>query len=306
MRLNPGPPPSYNPAALRPGSLLRRALPVAAGAALIAPAPAFAGFFTPEHGGSPNADSIYTLYVITLVIATIVLAIVWGALGWSLFRYRARKGLVADQIHGNTTLEVGWTVAAALILVVLTTVTFIKLGSITNPPATASDGFQGSSTLVASTDVPKPPDGKGITICVTGRQYIWRYTYAPCSHNALGETYSYEEMVVPAKTTVVLDIQSTDVIHSWWIPKMGGKKDAVPGYHNYTWFQAPKAGVTYTGQCAELCGRNHANMTARVRVVTPTEYQAWLDRQKQLIDSANKALTPERAALQRSGDLSQP
>jgi cytochrome c oxidase subunit II len=299
----PGRQRGYNAAALRAAPLVRRALALAAGAALVAPGSALARGITPEHGGSPNADAINTLYTITLVIAVFVLATVWGALGWSLLRYKARKGRVAAQIHGNTRLEIGWTAGAALILVVLTVLTFVKLGEIQNPPATASDGFQGSTSLVAATDVPKPPGGKNITICVTGRQYIWRFTYAPCAKNALGETYSYEEMVVPAKTTVVLDIQSTDVAHSWWIPKLGGKMDALPGYHNYMWFQARRAGVVYEGQCAELCGRNHANMTARVRVVSPTEYQGWLDQQKRLIDQGNKDVGPERKALQKSGDL---
>ena len=76
-------------------------------------------------------------------------------------------------------------------------------------------------------------------------------------------------MVVPTDTTVVLDIESTDVAHSWWIPKLGGKMDALPGYTNYTWFKATRHGHSSRGQCAELCGRNHANMTARVRVVDP-------------------------------------
>ena len=99
--------------------------------------------------------------------------------------------------------------------------------------------------------------------------------------NAFGLPYSYQEMVVPANTTVMLDIQATDVIHSWWIPKLGGKFDAVPGYTNYTWFKAPDAPATlYTGQCAELCGRNHADMTARVRVVSPRRVRGLARRRR--------------------------
>ena len=77
--------------------------------------------------------------------------------------------------------------------------------------------------------------------------------------------FSYQEMVVPVDTTVTLDINAQDVAHSWWIPKLGGKFDAIPGYTNHTWFKIPGklAGQVFTGQCAELCGRNHANMTAR-------------------------------------------
>ena len=94
--------------------------------------------------------------------------------------------------------------------------------------------------------------------------------------------FSYEEMVVPTDTTVTLDINAQDVAHSWWIPKLGGKFDAVPGYTNHTWFKIPGklAGTIFTGQCAELCGRNHANMIAQVRAVTPPEYEAWLDQRK--------------------------
>src|SRR5205085_6152917 len=135
--------------------------------------------------------------------------------------------------HGNTRLEIGWTVAAALILVALTAVTFIKLPSIINPPNSTARG----SFLSASVTEPTPPNGKKLTICVTGRQYIWRYTYGnSCSSNSFSAKlpYSYQHMYVPAQTTVILDIQSSDVIHSWWIPKLGGKVDAVPGYTTYT------------------------------------------------------------------------
>ena len=86
--------------------------------------------------------------------------------------------------------------------------------------------------------------------------------------------------MVPEHTTVVLDIQSTDVIHSWWVPSLGGKVDAVPGYTTYTWFKALHTG-TFRGQCAQLCGRNHAAMIALVKVVTPAEYQTWLTQQEQ-------------------------
>jgi cytochrome c oxidase subunit 2 len=269
-----------------------------------------AGWLTPEHGGSPNANHIWSLYVITLVIAAIVFIVVEGALIYSLIKFRARRGRHAAQIHGNTNLEIGWTVGAALILVALTVLTFAKLSSITHPANSSANGLQISEggVLAASTSIPNPPNGKKYTICVTGRQYIWRFTYgASCKGNPLGVPYSYTEMVVPANTTVVLDITSTDVAHSWWIPKMGGKFDAIPGYHNYTWFKAPMpktaAGTVYRGQCAELCGRNHADMVAQVRVLTPTAWEAWLNRQKGFIAQANKKVLKDRDALQARGDL---
>jgi cytochrome c oxidase subunit II len=296
-------------AALRPESSFRRrlaaALLLATAASLVFASGAFADFLTPESGGSPNADQIDSLYKIILYIAIVVFVVVEGALLYSLVKFRAKKGRVAAQIHGNTRLEISWTVAAALILVVLAAVTFAKLGSIQNPPDSGASGLAlANGVLTASTSEPTPPNGKKLTVCVTGRQYIWRYTYgASCKSNAFGLPYSYQEMVVPADTTVVLDIQATDVIHSWWIPKLGGKFDAVPGYHNYTWFKAPRAGELYRGQCAELCGRNHADMTARVRVVTVDQYQTWLASQKQAIAAANRQVVQLRQQLSSEGTL---
>ena len=296
-------------AALRPESSFRRrlvaALLLATTASLVFASGAFADFLTPESGGSPNADEIDSLYKLILYIAIVVFVIVEGALLYSLVKFRARKGRVAAQIHGNTRLEISWTVAAALILVVLSAVTFAKLGSIQDPPNSDAGGLQlADGVLTATIDQPTPPNGKKLTVCVTGRQYVWRYTYgAGCKSNAFGLPYSYQEMVVPAHTTVVLDIQATDVIHSWWIPKLGGKMDAVPGYRNYTWFKAPRAGELYKGQCAEFCGRGHADMTARVRVVSPDEYETWLADQRQAIDDANRQVVELRRQLADDGIL---
>ncbi len=123
---------------MRPGDTRHRtarialAVSAALGVALILAPSAFAGFITPKTGGSPNADAISSLYKIVLYIAAVVFVIVEGALAYSVYRFRAKKNPVAAQIHGNTRLEIGWTVAAALILVVLTVVTFMKLPSIIN------------------------------------------------------------------------------------------------------------------------------------------------------------------------------
>jgi len=283
------------PPALRrntPRSRRRRrlalALPLAAGALLVPAASAFAGAFVPESGGSPNADDIATLYKLIAILALIVFAVVEGALLWAFFKFRAKKGAVAAQIHGNTRLEISWTVAAAVILLFLTVVTFIMLPSIKNPAATGKNGLQfASDAIYASTDQPAPPDGKALRIVVDGQQYVWRYQYP-----GEDDVFSYTEMVVPSDTTVVLSITADDVAHSWWIPKLGGKFDALPGYTNYTWFKA-RPGL-YKGQCAELCGRNHANMLAEVRVVSPEEYQRWYDGQVQRIKDAREQQQRDR------------
>jgi cytochrome c oxidase subunit II len=255
---------------------------------------ASADLITPESGGSENADHIDTLYKITLYVAIVIFLIVEGTLIWSLVRYRLRRGgPPAAQIRGNTPLEMGWTIGAALILVVLTVVTFIYLDDIENPPPSGPNGLRASQARFASIDQPDPPKSGGpvLNIDVNGQQYLWRYDYAGGD-----QLYSYEEMVVPTDTTVVLDVTASDVIHSWWIPKLGGKVDGVPGHVNKTWFKIPasKAGQEFHGQCAELCGPNHADMRATVRAVTPDEFEDWAERQREDIKEAGEALAEQR------------
>ncbi len=262
--------------------------------------PSTLAFLTPQSGGSPNADQIDSLYKITLYIAFVIFVLVEGGLAYALIRFRARKGAVAAQIRGNTRLEVGWTVAAAVILLALTVITFAKLASIQDPSNSSPNGDRLAGTsgvLYASAERKLPPNGKSLNITVVGRQYIWQFVYPGASEpDGLGAPYSYEEMVVPTNTTVNLDIVSEDVVHSWWIPELGGKFQAVPGYHNYTWLKVSKPGV-YRGQCAFLCGRGHARMIATVKAVPPAQFDAWLAYQKQLIAEANADAQVARAKL---------
>jgi cytochrome c oxidase subunit II len=287
---------------------LRRALPLIAlacltlGASLLLAPAALANFITPKSGGSPNADSISTLYKLILYVAIFVFVVVEGALVYSVYKFRARKGALAAQIHGNTRLEIGWTVAAALILVVLTVLTFVKLPGIINPPNTSKNGL----ALTAALGVPAPPNNKPLVICVQSRQFIFRYTYgSSCKSDPFSAKlpYSFTDMVVPSNTTVQLVITSSDVIHSWWVPSLGGKVDAVPGYTTYTWFKAPHAGSVFRGQCAQLCGREHYAMIARVRVVTPAQYLEWVTGQKNAINAANAQVTQLRQTLTANGNL---
>jgi cytochrome c oxidase subunit II len=277
------------------------ALAAALLALLVAAPSALGDTFTPESGGSPNADDIDTLYKITLYIAIVIFLIVEGTLIWSLVRYRHRREAPdAAQIRGNTPLELGWTVAAALILVVLTVVTFLYLDDIENPPESGPDGLRASQTRFASIDQPPPTgDRPYLRVRVTGQQYVWRYDYP-----GRQRLYSYHTMVVPVDTTVVLEVTASDVIHSWWIPKLGGKVDGVPGHVNETWFKIPadQAGTTFDGQCAELCGAGHADMRAEVRAVTPGDYQDWAERQARAIEGAGELLAEQRE--RREGEAS--
>jgi cytochrome c oxidase subunit 2 len=260
---------------------------------------AFGDAFSPESGGSPQADKIDTLYWTVMAVAVVVFLGVEGALVYSLVKFRARRGAVAAQIRGNTRLEIGWTVGAAVILVVLAVLTFIFLPDIRTPPNSGPNGLQLADRVLVAAGPTKalPPNGKALNICVNGQQYMWRYTYAnDCRNAPLDAPFSYEEMVVPTDTTVTLDIDAQDVAHSWWIPKLGGKFDAVPGYTNHTWLKVPGklANTVFRGQCAELCGRNHANMTARVRAVSPADFETWIGRQRQAIRQANAGAQQQR------------
>ncbi|HTB69763.1 MAG TPA: cytochrome c oxidase subunit II [Solirubrobacteraceae bacterium] len=258
-------------------------------------------FFTPQSGGSSNANQIDSLYKIELVIALVIFIAVVGAMLYALVKFRARKGAVAAQIRGNTRLEVGWTVAAAVILLALAVVTFAELSSIQNPPNSSAEGDKLASadvgTLYASSERKLPPNGKALNIKVIGRQYIWQFVYPGANEpDGLGAPYSYEELVVPTKTTVTLDIVSADVVHSWWVPQLGGKFQAVPGYHNYTWFKVEKPGV-FRGQCAILCGRGHARMIATVKAVPPAQFDQWLADQKKELQEANEDAKVARSKL---------
>jgi cytochrome c oxidase subunit 2 len=287
----------YDAPALRPPLTAARAAPPAlalAVALLLVAAPlAHGNAVIPESGGSPNADDIGTLYKLVLYIAIVIFVLVEGILIWSLVKFR-RRGTEDEpaQIRGNTPLEIGWTVGAALILVVLTVVTFVYLDRIEDPPASGAEGLDlAENARFASLNQSKPPGGDSLEVGVVGRQYLWRYDYP----GKFGELFSYHEMVVPTDTTVTLKIYSSDVAHSWWIPKLGGKADAVPGHTNETWFKVSEPGV-YDGQCAELCGENHADMRAIVRAVPPDEYTAWAEQQREDIAAAQEGLAAQRRA----------
>ena len=278
--------------------LLLGAVPAALLALLATAVPASAGLLFPESGGgSPGAADIRTLYIIIFVIGLIVFLGVEGVLIWCLVKYRAKRGRVAAQIHGNTKLEIGWTVGAAVILVFLTIATFVMLPGIKNPAASdidANGNPVAANAAFATTDQPKVPGGHSMNIEVNGKQYVWQFTYPGDD-----KVFSYTRMYVPVGMTITLDIRSDDVQHSWWIPELGGKADALPGYTNKTWFKVTEEGV-YKGQCAELCGRNHANMLAEVVAMPFDEWQDWYDNEAQEIKDAEEFAAQQREQMQGS------
>jgi cytochrome c oxidase subunit II len=272
--------------------LLATGLALGLGGVLAAGAGADA--LTPDAGPSDNAVDIDTLYKIVFYMGLAVIALVWGALFYSLFRFRARRGRRVPQIFGNAPLELGWTIAAGAIVVIIAIVSLVMVNDIKNPAASGPASLAEARSQNAALDQSPPPGkSKPLAITVSAQQYLFRYQYP-------NGAVSFQQMVVPVDTTVTLDIKANDVAHSWWIPKLGGKADALPGYTNHTWFKAEKTG-TFTGQCAEFCGSGHAVMTAKVTVVEPQAYQAWVENQKKLIQQAQKDAVEMRKQFQQQG-----
>jgi cytochrome c oxidase subunit 2 len=269
-----------------------RLLPLVALAALLAWAPeASADLLSPESGPSKNANDIDSLFKISLYLGIAIFLLVESTLIYSLIKFRARRnGPEAAQIRGNTPLEISWTIGAALILVVLATVTFVFLPGIKDPPTSKADGLalaEGSD--FATINQKEPPDGNALQIRVNAQQYLWRYDY----EGQKQQLFSFHTLYVPVNTTVTLKVFSQDVAHSWWVPKLGGKVDAIPGHENETWFRAEEEG-TYDGVCAELCGEGHADMRTKVEVLPVDEYQAWVEQQTTDIKAAQDGLAEQR------------
>ena len=261
-------------------------------AALLVVAPeASADLISPESGPSQNANDIDTLYKITLYIGLVIFLLVETTLIYSLIKFRARRGgPEAAQIRGNTPLEISWTIGAALILVMLATVTFIYLPGIKDPPASKASAIEtAEGSDYATINQKEPPGGNALHISVNSQQYIWRYDY----DDSKDQLFSFHTLYVPVNTTVTLTIYSSDVAHSWWVPKLGGKADAIPGHTNETWFRADEEG-TYDGACAELCGEGHADMRTRVVVLPADEYEAWAEQQTADIKAAQQGLAEQR------------
>jgi cytochrome c oxidase subunit 2 len=224
------------------------------------------GGLTPQSSDSPNAAGIHRAYVNVGYVALFVFLLVEGVLLAFVIKFRRGRRTRLDdgpQIHGSTKLELIWTVAPAVVLAALAALVLASLPEIRNiPDANASGGR--------------------LDIAVEGHQFYWLFKYP---NGAVG----FDEMLAPTGKNVKLTVTSPtkDVIHSWWIPKLGGKIDAIPGRTNFTWYRAPAPG-TYVGQCAEFCGVQHAVMRNSVRVVEQGEYDSYTARQKQLLDARSK------------------
>jgi cytochrome c oxidase subunit 2 len=235
----------------------------------------------PEEGQSPNADDITTLYWIVVIVATVLAVAINAALIVAVVRFRAARGRTAVRLRGGRRVQGRVGAAIGVLASAIFALGVVYTVQARDVAPSGPEGLQASSLRTAQLGL-EPPEGEQepLEILVSGQQWLWRYEYPD-------GTFSYYELVVPVDTPVQLTIDSTDVVHRWWIPALGGKFDAVPGTTNETWFRADAEGV-YEGQSAAFSGQSYPTMRARVRVVDVPEYEAWLEQQKADIQTAQE------------------
>lgn len=278
-------------------ALSAAAIGIAAGVLfLLSPASALAGTLVPESASSPPGNDIEWLYKVVLYAMAAVFVVIEGALVYIAVRYRARKGDAPARIVGSSKLEVLWTIVPIAVLGVIFGLALSKLDAVANPPGAklpAPEAIpqpelrQGWGRL-NSGPLPEDVSAEGpLVIRVLGLQYLWRFVYP-------NGAYSYTDLYVPTGRVVQLDVTSADVAHSFFVPKLGGSIDAVPGYMNRGWFKATDPG-TYVGQCVEFCGLQHATMQIKVHAVEPSEWQRRIDKERILIEEAQSTQSKQNA-----------
>lgn len=223
---------------------------------------------------SKVAQDVFELHNLIMLVCLGIFVVVFGAMFYSLLKHRKSLGHKAAHFHENTTVEVIWTVIPFVILMGM--------------------AYPAAKVVIDMKDTSNPD----MSIKVTGYQWKWGYTYlndGVSFYSTLstprdqiegtatkGEHYLLEvdePMVVPVGKRVRLLITANDVIHSWWVPALSAKQDAIPGFIRDSWFKADKVG-TYRGQCVELCGKDHGFMPIVVKVVSEADYKIWLDQKK--------------------------
>jgi cytochrome c oxidase subunit 2 len=211
--------------------------------------------FSPK---SDTAQSIQTIYLLVIVMASIVMVGVFGVLGFALFRFRDRPGRVASQTHGNTKLEIIWTLLPIAILVIV-----------------------GAPALIAVAGSAKAPDEDALHINVVGHQWWFEVQYpgmGPEDPNNPGERLpliTANEVHLPVGKQIYVTLESVDVIHSFWIPQLIGKTDMIPGTVNELQTFTPQEVGVFYGQCAEFCGTAHAQMRFRAVVESLGDFNEW-------------------------------
>lgn len=214
---------------------------------------------------SPGTDQIDTLLWIGFAVAAILIVAVVGALLYVLRRYRAERGVEPRQVTGGRRIQVRVGGALGVFAAIVLVLGIVYTDKARERPLTGTTGLQ-----VGHYD--------SLLINVTGQQWLWRYDYP-------NESFSYYKLVVPVDTSIALDLVSTDVVHTWDVPDLAPKRDAVPGKTNRVYFRADEEG-TYFGQAATLSGQAYGAMRTEVEVVSPGEYRAFVGSQKREIQAA--------------------
>jgi len=203
----------------------------------------------------PVAEKQLLLFNVLMWVMVAVFVLVEGALLYAAIRFRRRPGQpLPKQTHGNTALEITWTIIPTILILGLGIWSVGTLFELDQPPASFADNI--------------------LDVTVTGHQWWWEFEYPDADGNGKVITTA-NELRVPVGRAVEALLQSDDVIHSFWIPKLAGKVDVVPTRNNRLWFLADEPGTFY-GQCAELCGTAHAQMKFLVQVLTQEDYDAWV------------------------------
>jgi len=209
----------------------------------------------------PSATSIQQLVVPVTSIAAVVFVGLFGAVLLISWKFRQRKNDNTEefpsQVHGRTALEIGWTIIPALIIAGISVVTVITIINLSRE------------------------EPNSINVQAIGNQWWWEYKYdlnGDGNFDGPEDIVSATEMVIPAGKPIQVTTTSNDVIHSFWIPGLNGKRDALPGLYNPLKLQADEPGI-FRGQCTEFCGLSHANMRMLVRAVSLSEYEAWISNQ---------------------------
>ncbi|HXE98901.1 MAG TPA: cytochrome c oxidase subunit II [Solirubrobacterales bacterium] len=241
-------------------------------------APAQATIFGPRAGHSPNADDIRTAYWIAITVAAL-LVIAIHVLGIAaIVRFRARRGRTPRRFSAAQGALTRPAVPLVIVAAGMFIVGVVMAGAARDVKPTGPEGLAGSRSLVAQVGgLAATADTKPLTINVIGQQWLWRFEY-PGGRQG-DRVFSYGELVVPVDTAVVLRITSTDVMHRWFIPTLGGQVDAVPGKTAETWFRADREGV-YRGQSTSFAYSAFSVMRAWVRVVSPAAYEDYVQRKR--------------------------
>jgi cytochrome c oxidase subunit II len=226
-----------------------------------------ASIFAPA---SPPAESIRALSILVIAITLGIFVVVEGVLAYCIIQFRkpsnSNESIEPAQIYGSKPIEIAWTVAPALIVFTLVLVTTRTLWEVELTP-------------------PEPrPNDNTLYVTVVGRQWWWEYQYRHYNGQPVGFVTA-NELHIPASDgstprRVYLTLKSADVCHSFWVPRLAGKTDLIPGRENSMWFQTEERGL-FVGQCAEYCGTQHGNMLLRVFVDEPAAFERWLEEQRQ-------------------------